>query len=414
MTNTDFNTPITHNSDWLFLFDGTHTNPNGNPDADNQPRIDWQPQGPIALSSDVRQKQFVRQVIQQWMSDAQHAQGYDIFVNRQAFSEVVTAQKRFEQFLKENHLARAPLEDKIAALLHRYIDIRWFGVLIPLKGKDNKNTNTKNSKKDSPSKNNAQNAKQNPEVSQIKMEDLSGQNSATESPADNPAPNDVDSPAIDIPSDSPSRSDKGDAIVRIGPIQITWATSLHPVELLSHTLTSTFASTDNKNQGTFGNDHRLRYAFMASSGVINVARAQQTLLTPLDVDLFDFSLIHGFALVPSRSKIGLASRFYLRIEYRDRFTTAGDLRERIHPVISTNEPTRLADVQMDLMPLMDWITDHAEAIEHVWYWHDPIQTPLDAASQQALHAHPLCQPLDMNHLRNTFLNPPVRSMTASK
>ena len=89
---------IKNNKDFLFLFDGVNTNCNGDPDQENQPRMDAMTR--TMLVSDVRRKRDVR--------DFLFHKGYDIFV----------------RLLKDK---KAPEEEKANAILNHMIDIRLFG-----------------------------------------------------------------------------------------------------------------------------------------------------------------------------------------------------------------------------------------------------------------------------------------------
>ena len=60
------------NSEILFLYDAKFTNPNGDPDEENRPRMDYERE--INLVSDLRLKRYLRDYMLQ--------EGMDIFVTR--------------------------------------------------------------------------------------------------------------------------------------------------------------------------------------------------------------------------------------------------------------------------------------------------------------------------------------------
>ncbi|WP_207670880.1 type I-B CRISPR-associated protein Cas7/Csh2 [Caloramator sp. E03] len=105
-----------NNSEILFIYDSKLSNPNGDPDEENRPRMDYERD--INLVSDLRLKRFIRDYICD--------KGYDIFV-RKLDDKSVTAEKRMESFKNSS-------EDEI---LESLVDVRLFGATMPIKG-DNK------------------------------------------------------------------------------------------------------------------------------------------------------------------------------------------------------------------------------------------------------------------------------------
>ena len=62
---------MNRNRDFLFIFDAVNTNPNGDPDQENKPRMDNETR--TLLVSDVRRKRDIR--------DFLHNKGKEIFVH---------------------------------------------------------------------------------------------------------------------------------------------------------------------------------------------------------------------------------------------------------------------------------------------------------------------------------------------
>ncbi|CUH97868.1 hypothetical protein P22_4016 [Propionispora sp. 2/2-37] len=106
------------NGQMLYLYDAKLTNPNGDPDEENRPRMDYERD--INLVSDLRIKRYIRD----YLLD----KGYELYVQK-IDGEPVTAQTRVEPFSKKE-------EDLVQAALKAFIDIRMFGATIPVK-KDN-------------------------------------------------------------------------------------------------------------------------------------------------------------------------------------------------------------------------------------------------------------------------------------
>jgi len=118
------------NGDLLFLYDAKMTNPNGDPDEENKPRMDYATGR--TLVSDVRLKRYLRDY---WLD-----RGLDIWV-RTLDGDTVTADERLRALAKdyerdtgkEVDLKKAPAEF-IRWLLERLVDVRLFGATMPIKG----------------------------------------------------------------------------------------------------------------------------------------------------------------------------------------------------------------------------------------------------------------------------------------
>lgn len=100
-----------NNSEILYIYDAKLTNPNGDPDEENRPRMD----NDINLVSDLRLKRYIRD----YLLD----RNYDLFVQK-INDKPVTAEERMKQ-LNESDI------DKI---LDSLIDVRLFGATMPIKG----------------------------------------------------------------------------------------------------------------------------------------------------------------------------------------------------------------------------------------------------------------------------------------
>ncbi|MCX7695383.1 MAG: type I-B CRISPR-associated protein Cas7/Csh2 [Caloramator sp.] len=105
-----------NNNEILYLYDAKLCNPNGDPDEENRPRMDYERE--VNLVSDLRLKRYIRD----YLLDL----GYDIFV-RGVDGKTVNAEgrtKEFKEFTDE-------------WILNSLIDVRMFGATMPVKG-DNK------------------------------------------------------------------------------------------------------------------------------------------------------------------------------------------------------------------------------------------------------------------------------------
>jgi len=117
---------VINNSDILFLYDAKLCNPNGDPDDENKPRMDYERS--INLVSDVRLKRYIRDYLQ-WI-------GQEIFVAKQD-NKSVTATDRIKAILGLDK-SKALTPDETEILLSKLIDVRLFGGTIPIKIEDEK------------------------------------------------------------------------------------------------------------------------------------------------------------------------------------------------------------------------------------------------------------------------------------
>ncbi|WP_048602199.1 type I-B CRISPR-associated protein Cas7/Csh2 [Rubeoparvulum massiliense] len=119
-----------NNSDLLFLYDAKLTNPNGDVDDENRPRMDYERS--INLVSDVRLKRYLRDYYEQ--------KGYPIFVGK-VDGETVNATERIKRLFdnKEGKVNLNKLtQDEQAWMLDQLIDVRLFGATMPIKSLESK------------------------------------------------------------------------------------------------------------------------------------------------------------------------------------------------------------------------------------------------------------------------------------
>ena len=114
-----------NNGEILYLYDAKLTNPNGDPDEENRPRMDYERS--LNLVSDLRLKRYVRDYLKD--------KGYQMYVQKvddpnSSEEKPVTASERIKNFASGDKL-------DIEKIKNEYIDIRLFGATIPFK-KDNK------------------------------------------------------------------------------------------------------------------------------------------------------------------------------------------------------------------------------------------------------------------------------------
>ena len=122
------------NSEILFIYDAKMCNPNGDPDEENKPRMDYDTNK--NLVSDVRLKRYIR--------DYLGSKGYEIWVSK-VEDETVDATKRInklaEKYYKKPNIkvdTKKPEKEFIEWLKRELIDVRYFGATMPIKGGEGK------------------------------------------------------------------------------------------------------------------------------------------------------------------------------------------------------------------------------------------------------------------------------------
>jgi CRISPR-associated protein Csh2 len=119
-------------SEILFIYDAKMCNPNGDPDEENKPRMDYLTNR--NLVSDVRLKRYIRDYLQ--------SKGYEIWVSK-IEDEIVDATTRLQVLAEKYNKTtgkkvdiKKPDKDFVDWLLDTLIDVRFFGATMPIKGSE--------------------------------------------------------------------------------------------------------------------------------------------------------------------------------------------------------------------------------------------------------------------------------------
>jgi CRISPR-associated protein Csh2 len=291
-------------------------NPNGDPDEENKPRMDYE--AGRNLVSDVRLKRYLRDY---WTSldrsrweDLGYPGPQDVWVRKlEQNGEIrtVSAKDRIAQLARQ--LANKPPKEAFkdpgfqSRLLDILVDVRLFGATIPIGDEE--------------------------------------------------------------------AGREGGSRSLTGPVQFSWAFSLNRAELLpSSTVTSHFSGREEGEKGqygTMGKDWRVRYALLAFYGVVSAWRARHTALDERDLRLLDLSMVQALPLMATtRSKLGQTPRLYLRVEYRDAETLLGD--PRLWLRLEREEGLEdITGAHLDLGPLLERYRDYRERIHALYVWVHP-------------------------------------------
>lgn len=353
---------IRQNSDFLFGFEAVMTNPNGDPDQENRPRMDYETA--TALVSDARRKRDCRDFLKR--------KGYGIFVDTfadnkipmdqmfeiivgewlsdeskisQLFKDIPVLEEKWNQAINEKKLKQAFNDEKwkqFSNISGGYRD-KYFYIL-----KDSK----------------AKKIKEFVDFNNLFLTEI------------------IKDSLIDIRLFGSAMAVESVSRTYTGPVQITWGYSLHPVELVkSNTITSIM----NEGNSTFGKKHKLHYALITHYGTINKYAASLTEMTEADREIFRKALVQGMMSNQTDSKQGQTPLFYIEVQYKTDFDGyLGDLRRFCDVVWRENKPVRrLQDLTVDFNLLSRAVEEMKDKgyVEKVIGWLHPLS---DLSSLQNL------------------------------
>lgn len=309
-------TTVNNNSDFIFLYDATLCNPNGDPDQENKPRMDYDTN--TNLVTDTRVKRFIRDYLKD--------QGQEIFVDMEGESKVSSDSKLdfvVQRILSDEDERSAIFEENPAYL-------KEFETIISEK-----------KEKDSILKllQNSKNSKLNYYIlSQL-----------------------VKSKFIDIRMFGSAFAVKEFTKAYTGAIQMNWGYSLNQVELVE---SSSIVTIMNDDSSTFGKDYRVYYSLLAFNGTINKYAAKTTGLTEEDQKLFRKAIWESIPSQPTRSKMNQYPKLYLEIVYNNGFNNGyfGDLRNTIKMDYKESVPAKKVrsfnDLVVDVSALENLINEN--------------------------------------------------------
>lgn len=302
---------ITENSDFLFIYDATLCNPNGDPDQENKPRMDYDTDTNIV--TDTRIKRYIRDYLK--------ATEREIFVD------------------EDGDLKVSP-DSKLKSVINRILSDESEMDALFIDQDEFKN----NFKEIIKQKLNTDNIfkllqdKKNLELNNYILEQI------------------VKEKFVDIRMFGGAFAIGGFSKTYTGAIQLNWGYSLHKVDLVD---SNTIVTTMNDGNSTFGKDYRVHYSLLAFNGTINKYAAKSTGLTTNDRTLFRKMIWESISAIPTRSKINQYAKLYVEIIYNYGYANGclGDLRS----YLSTNpiEHVRsLADVEINLLNLKSVIENN--------------------------------------------------------
>ena len=244
-------TTIKNRYHFVFLFDVKDGNPNGDPDFDNMPRTDEETnQG---LVTDVCIKRKIRNYVQLLKENKKlDTSRYDIFIREGNVLNPLINEKRKEADKEEDDEKKAVAKGRMK-MCEQYYDIRTFGAVM--------STGDEKAEGDS-----------NEDVNEDGSKGKKSKKKGSE------------------------KKRKGLGVVR-GPVQLTFARSIDPVDAKSHSVTRcciTKESDAENKSNTIGNKNTVSYGLYRMHGFISATDAAKTGFSEEDKELLFEAIINAF------------------------------------------------------------------------------------------------------------------------
>lgn len=228
---------IENRYDFVFLYDVKDGNPNGDPEMDNQPRIDFETRE--GLVSDVCIKRKVRNYVQLKVEAGDLSLNkYDIFIRQgNILNNIIGSES--EKVDGDEKKGRLSMCD-------RYFDVRTFGAVLSTGTEDAKEENSAedtNSKKEK----------------------------------------------------KKEKKKKALGVVR-GPVQFVFSRSIDPIDSRTHSLTRCCVTKeeDKEKGNTFGNKSTVSYGLYRMHGYVSAFDGEKCHFTERDLDVLWEALINAF------------------------------------------------------------------------------------------------------------------------
>lgn len=310
---------LKNSSDFLFIYEASQCNPNGDPDQENKPRMDYDTK--TNLVTDTRVKRFIRD----YLTDINDNEV--VFVNMEGDSKV-SVDSKLKAVVKRTVEDAGELEKAFAEnpdSLKVYKDIvekeknaeKVWKVITDKKFKHK-------------------------EVNYDLLAYL------------------VKEKFIDIRMFGSAFAVGGFTKAYTGPIQLNWGYSFNKVELMD---SSSIVTIMNDDSSTFGKDYRVHYSLLGFNGTINAPAAKATGLSEEDVEVFRKSIWESIPASPTRSKLNQYPKLYLEIIYNEGVSNGqfGDLRNYVETTpkdnINDKQVRRFKDLDIDLSALKKLIDE---------------------------------------------------------
>lgn len=311
---------IKNSSDFLFLYEAIQCNPNGDPDQENKPRMDYDTN--TNLVTDTRVKRYIRDYLKSQSDEEQ------IFVDMEGNSKV-SVDSKLKAVIKRTIENPSELENAFSS---NSVALKVYKDIIEKEKDVEKVLSIITDKK-------------------FKHKDVNYELLAYL----------VKEKFIDIRMFGSAFAVSGFTKAYTGPIQINWGYSFNKVELID---SSSIVTIMNDDSSTFGKDYRVHYSLLGFNGTINTSMAKTTGLTNEDVDVFRNALWESIPANPTRSKLNQYPKLYIEIIYNEGISNGqfGDLRNLVSAKpkegISDKQVRKFSDLQLNFQKLQDVIKEN--------------------------------------------------------
>lgn len=278
---------IKNSSDFLFIYEAIQCNPNGDPDQENKPRMDYDTN--TNLVTDTRIKRFIRDYLKS-INDEEI-----VFVDMEGDSKV-SVDSKLKAVVKRTIENKGELEK---AFHGNEKALTTYKEIIDKEKDPEKVWNIITDKK-------------------FKNKDVNYELLAYL----------VKERFIDIRMFGSAFAVGGFTKAYTGPIQLNWGYSFNKVELID---SSSIVTIMNDDSSTFGKDYRVHYSLLGFNGVINSQAAKTTGLTEEDVKVFRDAIWQSIPANPTRSKLNQYPKVYIELVYNEGISNGqfGDLRNYV-------------------------------------------------------------------------------------
>jgi len=311
---------IKNSSDFLFIYEASQCNPNGDPDQENKPRMDYDTK--TNLVTDTRVKRFIRDYLKATNEEEL------IFVDMEGDSKV-SVDSKLKAVIKrtvenEGELEKAFSDNPDALKVYKEIISKEKDAESVWKTITDKKFKHK-------------------EVNYELLAYL------------------VKEKFIDIRMFGSAFAVGGFTKAYTGPIQLNWGYSFNKVELID---SSSIITIMNDDSSTFGKDYRVHYSLLGFNGTVNSPAARSTGLTNEDVIVFRNAIWESIPASPTRSKLNQYPKLYLEIVYNEGISNGqfGDLRNFVEATpkqgIADKQVRRFKDLDIDLNSLKKLIEEN--------------------------------------------------------
>ena len=314
---------IKNSSDFLLIYEAIQCNPNGDPDQENKPRMDYDTG--TNLVTDTRLKRYIRDYIKSQNEEER------IFVDMEGDSKV-SVDSKLKAVVKRTIEKQSELEK---AFLGNPEALQIYQGIIDKEKEPEKVWSAITDKKF-----------KHKEVNYILLAYL------------------VKEKFIDIRMFGSAFAVGGFTKAYTGPIQINWGYSFNKVELMD---SSSIVTIMNDDSSTFGKDYRVHYSLLGFNGTINSNMAKITGLTENDVQVFRDSIWEAIPANPTRSKLNQYPKLYIEVVYNEGVSNGqfGDLRNLVEIKPKEDKPEKqvrkFSELDFDIQKLLNVLNENKGA-----------------------------------------------------